>query len=437
MVEKFLALIKSQSLFNKGEPILLAVSGGIDSMVMTHLFTRCNFRFAIAHINFHLRNQDSIDDEAFIVQHSELLSIPHFKIKVDTGERATEKGISIQIAARELRYAWLEKIRKEHGYHFIATAHHSDDSVETVLLNIFRGTGLSGLGGIQAKRGKVIRPLLPFTKREIEAYAKENNLSFRTDKSNLEIEYDRNKIRLKIIPAIEQFYPVIKQTLRDNIFNWQDAISIYQQQIDLLRNRLIDKRDDEIYITISKIQNQKATGTVLFEILRPYGFRSEQIAPIIASFNSISGKVFYSKTHRLLKDRKHLIITDITIPYSSEELIMEQDTEVTTALIQLKIQTIFNSDFKIPMDDSISCLDYDKLEFPLLLRRWNKGDYFYPLGMNGKKKKISDFLINKKIPIHQKEQTFVIVSGEKMACIVGIRIDERFKVTNDSKKFWV
>jgi tRNA(Ile)-lysidine synthase len=406
-------------------------------MVMTHLFYRCKLKFSIAHINFQLRDQDSPDDEAFVAHHSEMLSIRYHSIKVNTRQHAVERGISIQMAAREIRYSWLEKIRKEHGYHFIATAHHSDDSVETVLLNIFRGTGLAGLAGIQAKNGKVIRPLLPFTKKEIEEFARENSLPYRVDKSNLEMDYGRNKIRLAIIPAIEQFYPEIKQTLYDNIMHWEDGNKIYQKQIDLLRKQLIVKTSYEIYISIKKIQNQIAAKTILFEMLTPFGFRKDQIASIMMSFDSISGKMFYSESYRLLKDRTHLIITDINLPIASQQLIMKQDTGASTASLQLKIQIINSNNCTIPMDDSISCLDCGKLEFPLLLRRWTKGDYFYPLGMNRKKKKISDFLIDSKVPINQKEQTFVVVSGDKIACIVGSRIDERFKVTAATKDVWM
>jgi len=251
------------------------------------------------------------------------------------------------------------------------------------------------------------------------------------------MDYGRNKIRLAIIPAIEQFYPEIKQTLYDNIMHWEDGNKIYQKQIDLLRKRLIVKTSYEIYISIKKIQNQIAAKTILFEMLTPFGFRKDQIASIMMSFDSISGKMFYSESYRLLKDRTHLIITDINLPIASQQLIMKQDTGASTASLQLKIQIINSNNFTIPMDDSISCLDCGKLKFPLLLRRWTKGDYFYPLGMNRKKKKISDFLIDSKVPINQKEQIFVVVSGDKIACIVGSRIDERFKVTAATKEVWM
>ncbi|MEP7128501.1 MAG: tRNA lysidine(34) synthetase TilS [Chitinophagales bacterium] len=437
MVNQLTSYCSSQNLFKAKDPILLAVSGGVDSTVLAHHFKKAGYNFGIAHINFRLRGKDSDTDASFVKKLSESFGVPFFIAGFDTNEYASDRKISIQMAARELRYQWLEQIRKEHGFHFIATAHHQDDVIETVLLNMFRGTGIHGLHGIRPKHGKIIRPMLGFYKNEIIAYAKAQNIDFREDASNLKTDYDRNKIRLEIIPAIEKNYPGFSATFSENISRWDDAGDLYDEQIRLLKKKLVVEKQEETVISIPKLRLLTASKTVLYELLKEYDFSSDQSLDVHASFNSLSGKMFYSATHQVLKDRNQLIITKINKESSSSMLINSTDRNVQHELLHLKIALHDAMSFEIPSDASVSCLNYELLQFPLLLRKWEKGDYFYPLGMKKKKKKISDYLIDKKMPLHKKEQVWVIQSGERIACIIGERIDERFKVEAATKKVFV
>jgi tRNA(Ile)-lysidine synthase len=437
MVEKFIPFIKTQKLFHEKEPVLLAVSGGIDSVVMTHLFHQCNFQFGIAHMNFQLRDEDSMSDERFVESLAKQLEVPFFITHVNTAEYAATTKSSIQMAARELRYDWLEKIRKEKGYHFIATAHHQNDSIETVLLNMFRGTGIHGLHGIMPKKNKIVRPLLPFFKTEIVAFAEKENISFRHDQSNLKADYDRNKIRLRIIPEIEKVYPSFQHVFSENIAKWQDAERLYEQQVALLKKKLVEEKVEETFISISKISQLGSSKTILYEILKDFNFTPEQAGIIHSCFNSIPGKIFYSATHRLVKDRKQLILSKISTENISEMLISGDERSISISSIHIKIEIKEDGEFIIPKNSLVSCLDYDKLEFPLLLRKWRKGDYFYPLGMKKKKKKVSDYLIDRKIPLSEKENTWLIESGKRIACILGERIDDRLKITPSTKKIMI
>lgn len=436
MIERFLSFIKTQHLFLH-EPVLLAVSGGVDSVVMCHLFHQSKLKFAIAHINFQLRAHDSFEDEAFVADLGKQLDVPCFITRFNTAGYAAEKKISIQMAARELRYAWLEEIKKENGFHFIATAHHQNDSIETVLLNIFRGTGIHGLHGIKPKQGKIIRPLLPFYKKEIETFAAAQGITFRQDHSNFETDYDRNKIRLEIIPLIEKFYPAFLHSFSENIEKWTDAGWLYEQEVILLKKRIMEQRGAEIFISIPRLTQIPAYPTLLYEVLKEFGYSSDQVASVAAAFNSNPGKVFYSATHRLLKDRKQLILSKISAETVSRILISENESRITMPLFTLNVEIANALSFTIPKDSSISCLDFESLEFPLLLRKWKKGDYFYPFGMKKKKKKISNYLVDRKISLHEKENIWVLESGNRIACIIGERIDERFKITTTSKKVMI
>ena len=437
VIDKLINFIRENRLFQAKDPVLLAVSGGVDSTVMSQLFKESGLRFGIAHLNFQLREGDSNEDEVFVGILAANLAVPFFVTRVETREYASAHKMSIQMAAREMRYQWLEMIRKEHGYHFIATAHHLNDSAETVLLNIFRGTGIHGLHGIQPKHGKIVRPLLSFTKEELLNYAHDKQIEYREDKSNYETEYDRNKIRLEIVPLLEKFYPDIIKRFGENISKWSDAGRIYNHSISLLKKKIIAQNQDELFISIPALKQYSFFKTLLFETIREFNFSPHQVDQIVEVLDGSAGKVFYSPTHRLLKDRKNLVLSKIDTEHISETYITQSEKTVVAGLLKLRIETKAANDFVIPADARINCLDYDVLEFPLLLRKWERGDYFYPFGMKKKKKKISDYLIDRKIPLHEKENTLVIESGNRIACIVGERIDERFKVAPSTKKVFV
>jgi len=435
--QRFLNFIRDENLFGKNDPVLLAVSGGIDSVLMSHLFYGCNFTFGIAHVNFQLRGEDSEADENLVRELALKFGTPFFSVRFSTKEFAKEKKLSVQMAARELRYSWLEEIRQGNGFHRIATAHHLDDSIETVFINMFRGTGIHGLHGILPKQNKIVRPLLCFFKKEIEVYAIEKKISFRQDQSNYETDYDRNKIRLDVIPAIEKHFPSFKKNFAENIARWQDAESLYDEALMIIKGKVVAKRNEEEWISIPALKQHPAYKTILFEVLKEFGFNSEQIMQVASALNGESGKMFFSATHRLIKDRKHLIVSPLTATSLSEILIYEIDHHISSGKIQLQISERDAKGFSIPNDSSISCLDKSELEFPLVLRQWKKGDYFYPFGMKRKKKKISDYLIDKKIPLNEKENIWVIESGKRIACIIGERIDDRFKITSSTQKVFV
>ncbi len=437
MLAKVLSFISQNNLFQPKEPVLLAISGGVDSTVLAHLLKAARCSFALAHINFRLRGSDSDADAGFVQKLAAGLDVPFFLTSFDTQKIAADNKLSIQMAARDLRYEWLEQTRKLQGYHWIVTAHHRDDQIETVLLNMFRGTGIHGLHGIRPKQGKVVRPMLTCSKMEILSFASSKNIAFREDVSNKKTDYNRNKIRLEIIPAIEKHYPAFGSTFLQNITQWKDAGDLYDAQISLHKKKLLSAGIHESAISIPKLLLLPASQTILYELLKDYGFSGEQSASVHASLSSQPGKVFFSATHRILKDRNELIITGIEQVQFSSALINAQDTSAKTASFQLTFSMYAAGDFTVPSDHRISCLNYDHLQFPLLLRQWRTGDYFYPLGMKNKKKKISDYLIDNKIPMHKKEQVWVLQSGDRIACIIGERIDERFKVSPSTRQVWV
>lgn len=436
MTNKLNEYITAMGLFSPKDPILLAVSGGVDSTVMVHLFKKSGFRFGIAHLNFQLRENDAAADELFVKNLSAENDVPYFTTVADTVQYSKEHRISIQMAAREIRYNWLEEIRLKNNFHFIATAHHQDDVIETVLLNIFRGTGIHGLHGIASKHGKIIRPLLPFFKNELIDYATDNEISFKEDISNSKPGYDRNKIRLEIIPFIEQTYPAFAKTFSENVSKWNDADLLYSTYIKQLKRKLVQISKDGHFISIPAICRLPGAKTILYELIKDYGFSSDQSAQVYKAFGAISGKVFTSLTHQLIKDRNQLILSSLASTDVSTKLITESDRHLQLGSVKFKLAVHDANSFMIPNDPSINCLNYDLLAFPLVLRKWKRGDYFYPLGMK-KKKKVSDYLIDSKIPLAGKEKIWILQSGDNIACIMGERIDDRFKVTSGTKKIYV
>lgn len=435
--ERFEKFIQKENLFGKKTPLLVSLSGGIDSTVMLHLLYEGGFAFDIAHINFRLRGMDSDADEQFASHLAQRMNkkfhVTHFK----TSDYAAEKKISLQMAARELRHRWLEEIRLTNGLHFTATAHHLDDSIETALINMIRGTGIHGLHGILPKQNKTVRPMLCFFKNEIVEYAGNSGISYRQDQSNFKIEYDRNKIRLEIIPVIENHFASFRKVFAQNIERWADGEHLLNAAISRAKNKIAVKKNEEVRISIAALLAQPACKTILYEVLKEFNFRKDHTGQIAQALQADPGKMFFSATHRLLKDRKYLIIHPLGSNSISEVLIADHDTQVRAGGFEVRLSEHDAEDFHIPRNPLTGCLDKSRLEFPLVLRRWKKGDYFYPLGMKRKKKKISDYLTDRKIPLSEKENILVIESGEKIACIVGERIDERFKITPLTRRIWM
>ncbi|HLG35066.1 MAG TPA: tRNA lysidine(34) synthetase TilS [Bacteroidia bacterium] len=433
MREQFLQFIRKEKLFSPFEKILLAVSGGVDSVVMCELFHQSGLKFGIAHCNFKMRGKESDDDEKFVGKLAEKYNVPVHSKSFLTEQYADERKISIQMAARELRYSFFEEVRTGNNYSFIATAHHQSDVMETMLLNLTRGTGISGLHGILPKRGKIIRPLLFAARDEIEKFALENKISFRVDSSNASEKYQRNLIRKKIVPALKQINPSAENSFYESSLRMRGAEKLLLDFVDAFSKTNVTTKKDKTMIPIQAVASFDYGEAVLFELLKPFGFSSSDVVSIFEAADSISGKQFYSSTHCLTRDRKYFIITPLT--ESSSGVTVCVGSAPAKIIFQERVFFFSTEDakkFSVPRSSEISCLDFDKIKFPLTLRRWKPGDRFQPLGMKTGKK-VSDFLVDMKVPMSEKKNVLVCLSEDKITCLPSFRIDERFRVTGKTK----
>jgi tRNA(Ile)-lysidine synthase len=433
MYSRFLKYISDENLFSHHERLLLGVSGGVDSVVLAHLINRHNNEFAIAHCNFNLRGDESNDDELFVKELAESHGVKCYVESFSTLDYATEKGISIEMAARELRYRWFEKIRKENGFDKIVVAHHLDDLLETFILNLSRGTGIRGLSGIKPVAGFVVRPLLFATRIEIEAYAQENELDFRFDSSNDDIHIRRNKVRHQILPLLEEMNPSFRANLHRTIQNLSLTEKVYLDRIGEVKRQLVKTENTWTVIDKMRLLELQPVTVYLFEMLRDYGFNADTVGQIAEALVSTSGSQFFSSAYRLVNDREKLIITPIET-INKELYYIERDQELVCDPFEMKI-TIETRlpGYKIPRESHIAVFDLDKINFPLVIRRWQQGEYFRPLGMTDFKK-VSDFFIDEKLSIPEKENTWVIASDNKIIWIVGKRIDDRYKITSQTSQ---
>ncbi|MGQ8337964.1 tRNA lysidine(34) synthetase TilS [Sunxiuqinia sp. A32] len=430
---EFQQYIEKEKLFSPTDKIILAVSGGVDSMVMMELFRQLNLDFVVAHCNFRLRGHESDADEIFMRDYCGENAIELFVNHFDTLEYAKLEGISIEMAARELRYNWFNELIESLQYDLLATAHHQDDLVETMLINLSRGTGIRGLSGIQPKTGKIIRPLLFANRIQIMNFASSAQISFREDSSNEELVYQRNLIRHKIIPLFEEINPAFRKNLNRTASILRETESIYQQKIEEEIDRIIVDNNDSYKISIDLLSESKSKNTVLFELLHPKGFNNDQVREIIQSLDGEAGKTFFSKTHRLVKDRKFLLLTRIE-ETSANRFYIEEDCLSIENPISLSFEHFEKKlDFRFSTSRQIAEFDADLLKFPLIIKKWDQGEYFQPLGMEGFKK-ISDFFVDEKISIPQKENTWILYSGSKVVWIIGKRMDNRFKITENTQK---
>ncbi|MDR1552505.1 MAG: tRNA lysidine(34) synthetase TilS [Prevotellaceae bacterium] len=415
----------------RNDRILLAVSGGIDSVVMANLFFASKFNVAIAHCNFSLRGKASDDDEIFVERFAKLHDITFHSIKFDTENYAHEQKISIEMAARKLRYGWFENIRKQYDYSKIAIAHNKNDVVETVFLNLARGTGIKGLLGITEKTETLIRPLLFASRKQIENYANEHNIAFCMDETNSSNKFSRNRIRNNIITEFEKINPSFLQTMTENISHLSQCYDVLQSLKNKVIADVVCNDVNNFFIDINKLHQTKNEQLWLFEILQQYNFGAERIADICAAMDGESGKKFFSPTHVLLKDRKKLIISAL----KSAEFLYADIDENTAEIeypISLKIEKKENKNITVEKKQNIAFLNFDKLKFPLTLRRWQTGDSFTPFGMSGRKK-LSDYFTDKKLSQFEKEEQYVLVSDRKIVWLVNHRIDDNFKIDENCK----
>jgi len=430
----FREYIEREQLIRPGEMILLAVSGGADSVVMAHLFHAAGFSFAIAHCNFQLRGEESERDEQFVNSLGAAYNVPVYKIRFDTEAHVAQHRVSVQVAARELRYEWLEDMRHTHGYTFIATAHHMQDNVETVLMNFCKGTGLAGLHGILPKQGRIIRPLLFAQKEEILAYVKEHALAFVEDSSNITDKYTRNFFRHHVLPPIQEAYPGAVQHMAGTIDRIREAELLYQESVSRNRKRLLEKKGATYMIPVLKLQKTRPLHTIVYELFSNFGVTPAQVSQVLELLQSESGRYVATASHRIIRNRQWLLITPLAQQEADHIVIEKEQAHIRTADGHLKLRVQERDALgAIPSAAHIACLDSKQIRYPLILRRWKQGDYFYPLGMD-KKKKLSRFFIDQKLSLLQKEQVWVLESAKRIVWIVGMRIDDRFKVTDSTKE---
>ncbi|MEO6452976.1 MAG: tRNA lysidine(34) synthetase TilS [Ginsengibacter sp.] len=453
LAKEFLCFIKKENLFQSKDKLIIGVSGGIDSVVLCELCNQAHFNFSIAHCNFKLRGEESERDELFVRSLSEKYKVEVFIKSFETEIFAKENKVSIQVAARDLRYKWFkelslqtfipqttnnkQQITNNHQRPYILTAHHANDNIETLLMNFFRGTGINGLRAILPKKDIIIRPLLFATKQEILNFAGENNLSFVEDSSNTSDKYTRNYFRNQIIPSIEKVYPKVEGNLRNNIYRFKEIDMLYQQSIINLKKKLIEHKGDEIHIPVLKLLKSKPLFTIVYEIINEFNFTSHQTDDVINLLTAETGKYVQSSTHRILKNRNWLIIAPNNTSLAQNILMEETDNIIEFANGKLKFDKLSTisyqpDSYRVSTENIVAWLDAEEIKFPLLLRKWKTGDYFYPLGMQ-KKKKLNRFFIDQKLSAPEKENVWVVEMNKKILWVVGKRIDDRFKITLKTK----
>lgn len=435
MLDSFLTFINQHTPDLKHQPTLLAVSGGIDSVVMTHLFHNLGFPAGIAHCNFGLRGEESDGDETFVRELAAQCNFPFFVTRPDVKGTAKSGSVSTQMAARALRYAWFEKVRAESGYEWIATAHHSNDSLETLLLNLTRGTGPAGLTGIAPVNGKVIRPLLFSNRAEVSRYAAENGIRWREDRTNVTDDYHRNKIRHHVIPVLAELNPSLETTFNATSERLRAGNALLEAYLQKWKEQIVKQENGTIRIPITELTNNNEPNYRLWTILQGFGFQYSQISGILSVLGGIAGKRFFSPTHVLLIDREYLILKAQSGSPDREELIIEGLDATFDWQGQRFTLSTWPAGKPLYFDSLTIVVDADRLKFPLTIRKWRQGDSFQPFGMAGKRKKVSDLLIDNKIDRFQKEKTAVLINGNgDIIWVVGIRADERFKLSETSQR---
>ncbi|WP_300487152.1 tRNA lysidine(34) synthetase TilS [Flavobacterium sp.] len=408
--------------FLEGKKLLLAISGGIDSMVLLELFRALPYTVAVAHCNFGLRGAESDGDENFVKQWCARQNIRLFTTRFATQEYAATEKCSIQLAARELRYNWFSELLESEGFDYLLTAHHLDDTLETFLINLTRGTGLEGLTGIPAQNGKIIRPLLPFGRNEIEAYATANSIAWREDSSNASDKYLRNRLRHQVVPILKELNPNFLNGFQDTIGHLQQTETLVQDAVTELYGKIVTEKGEQLHIAIEKLKLIPNYKAYLYQWLKPYGFTAwDDIYNLI---NAQSGKQVFSENYRILKDRDYLVLEKQHKPLT-ESVEITENQEVTLEQGRLTVYSVTN--VTEDRGGKVIFVDKDKLKLPLILRKWKEGDYFYPSGMTGRKK-ISKYFKDEKFSLIDKENSWLLCSGNEIVWVVGKRSDRRFRI---------
>jgi tRNA(Ile)-lysidine synthase len=473
LLQRFQQYISDQHLFSQGDTLLLAVSGGIDSVVLCELCKQAGYTFIIAHCNFKLRAAESERDAAFVEQLALSYGVPFLKKEFDTAAYAAGRKLSIQEAARELRYGWFAELlkpsipgkpgravnrqsaipgksgqsdnRQSAGQeveepihdsrlpiHVLLTAHHLDDNIETMLMHFFRGTGIHGLRGMLPKQNYLVRPLLFARKQELKQFATENKLSWVEDSSNALDKYSRNYFRNQLIPLVQQIYPEAENNLAGNLRRFAEMELLYEQALKMHKKKLLEFKGDEVHIPILKLQKAEPLHSIVYEIIKDFGFSAAQVEEVIKLLSSESGRYVQSATHRIIKNRRWLIIAPAQAEQAQTLVIDEDENRIVFENGALVFEQLKNKNVQLINDPAIALIDQRAIQFPLVLRKWKRGDYFYPLGLK-KKKKLARFFIDQKLSMTDKEKVWVLESNKKILWAVGLRIDDRFKITDSTK----
>ena len=454
LLQQFKENIRHNNLFHSGDHLLLAVSGGIDSVVLCELCSQAGYSFTIAHCNFQLRGEESERDQEFVKKLAEKYNAELFLQKFETASYAKEKKLSIQVAARELRYGWFNELldakEKKEAPVKVLTAHHLNDNIETLMMNFFKGTGVAGLRGMLPEQGRIVRPLLFATKEELLRFAKESNLDWVQDSSNESDKYSRNYLRHNIIPLVQKIFPEAEHNLAANVQRFREIEILYQQSIDRHKKNLVTQKGNEFYIPILKLKKTEPVRSIVFEIIKSFGFHPAQVDDVMTLLNSGTGKYVASATHRVIRNRNWLVIAPLATVEASTILVTEgnENIEFTPARDRRSRLQLETYPIRVPASDgyqplrekNIAEVDFGKIKFPLILRKWKTGDYFYPLGMKDRKgsrpgkKKLSRFFIDQKLSTTDKERVWVLEMDKKIIWVIGHRIDDRYKITDNTKQ---
>lgn len=439
--QSFQLFIEKNRLWQTGDQLLLAVSGGVDSSVLCDLCFQCGYSFSMAHVNFRLRGTDSDEDARLVQALATQYQVPYAEQSFDTTDWAARHKMGIQEAARTLRYQWFRQLQQEWMQAnpgkrcVLVTAHHADDAVETMLMHLFRGTGLPGLTGIPLKAGKpfpLARPLLFASKFDIRQYATERAIVYREDVSNARTDYTRNAIRLQLMPVLKEIFPSVERNLRNNLARFREAALLMDQALAKISQRLLIAEKDYWKIPVRRVLPLEAPGSTLLFLLKPFGFSAAQLPDILQLLEADTGKYLLSASHRLLKNRHWLLITALPLTSAPVQVIHAGETHIAFPGGTIQLQSIAKPEQPNP-DSLLALLDEREIVYPLLLRKWKTGDYFYPLGMP-KKKKLSRFFIDQKLSMADKEQVWVIESNKRIAWVLGLRIDDRFKIRSSTQQ---
>ena len=425
------AYIDKYQLLTVGKPVLVGVSGGADSIALLTVLVELGYSCIVGHCNFHLRGEESMRDECFTETYARKLGLPFVKVDFNTRDYAAEHHLSVEMAARELRYAWFEEMRCVHDAQAIAVAHHRDDNVETVLMNLIRGSGIRGMSGIRPKNGFVIRPLLSVTRQEILQWLAERQLEYVTDSTNLSAAYTRNFIRLRVLPLLETINPSVRTAINRTAEHLAETESLFAYVVADARKRVFEA---ENRLSIKALMQYPSPKTVLFELLKAFHFTPSSVDEIFLSLNKESGKLFFSSSHRLVKDRDCLLLSPLAAAGEKEVYFLTGEEGCWSGPIDLAFSRIVRTEeLHIQKDKDIAYFDLDKLKFPLVLRHWQQGDWFVPFGMQGRKK-LSDYFSDKKFSRLEKERVWLLCSGDEVIWIVGERSDNRFRVECATKR---